>query len=142
MNNKTQEANKNNETFDDNENVQLYHGLELDDYPARGQMVFIAAVMFLASHFYAIPFIKTPLGYTTYMRLDDIMAVVLFFAVVFGAKNNYPALKTKAGKLLRLVVIGAFSLFIVTGFFSAVGKARFVMFLSCGTARPPRGSAK
>jgi O-antigen ligase len=117
MNNKIQEANESNGTFDDNDNVQLYYGSESDNCPAGGRMVFIVAAMFLASHFYAIPFIKTPFRYTTYMRLDDIMAVVLFLAVVFGAKNNYPALKTKAGKLLRLVIIGACSLSIVTAFF-------------------------
>lgn len=62
MNNKTQEANKNNETFDDNENVQLYHGLELDDYPARGQMVFIAAVMFFSQPFLCYSFHQDSIG--------------------------------------------------------------------------------
>lgn len=120
MNDEIEESNTANVAFHDDEDMLSYPGLELDDYPSAGRLVFIVAVMFLASHFYAIPFIKTPWGYTTYMRLDDIMAVLLFLFVVFGAKNNYPILKTKVGKLLGLVAITMIFSFLFGRFFGAI----------------------
>jgi O-antigen ligase len=120
MNDEVEESNITNVTSYDNEDMLSYPGLELDDYPSGGRFVFIVVVMFLASHFYAIPFIKTPWGYTTYMRLDDIMAAVLFLFVIFGAKNNYPTMKTKTGKLLGFVAIAMIVSFLYGRFFSAI----------------------
>lgn len=118
MNGEMQESNTPELTYDDNEDALLYAAAELDEEPAGGLFVFIAAAMLLASHFYALPFIKSPWGYTTHMRLDDVMTVVLFLCVFFGAKNNYPNQKTKAGRLMILIAIGVVLSYAVSKLFA------------------------
>ncbi len=60
------------DTLDTEEIMPLYSEPGVDDYPAGGNFVFAVAMVTLACHFYALPFITSPLGYITNMRIDDI----------------------------------------------------------------------
>jgi len=80
-----------------------------------GQGRYICSLALLACFYYTIPVLTTPLGYTTFLRLDD-FASLLFVLVSFTSILSRPGFPETKFLLLMLVVAALAPLSAVWGF--------------------------
>ncbi len=67
--------------------------------------LFIGVCLLLASYFYTIPVIRTPLGMTTWLRLDDLMTVFLVVTALMSTSLPPGLRRTRIGSIVTVILL-------------------------------------
>lgn len=72
-----------------------------------GRARFYMALVLLACLFYTFPVVKTPLGYTTYLRLDDFASAVFVLASIGAITNRRRSVESPVFQILLITALVA-----------------------------------
>jgi hypothetical protein len=72
---------------------------------AADRFRYVSAIVLLATYFYTIPVIKTGLGYTTYIKLDDIASLVFILSSLSAILHRARLGETRLFQLMLLALL-------------------------------------
>lgn len=70
-----------------------------------GQVQFWLAIVLLGCFYYTFPVVKTPFGYTTYLRFDDFASLFFVLVSLRGIFNRRKSIETQIFKLLMIAAV-------------------------------------
>lgn len=81
--------------------------MEMPQGLAMGRLRYWASAILLVCFYYTIPIIKTPLGYTTYVRLDDLASFFFVLVSLSAILNRDKLPETKFVPIMVIVLVFA-----------------------------------
>jgi len=79
--------------------------LEMPKAFVGGRLRYLASAVLLMCFYYTIPIIKTPFGYTTYIRLDDLASFVFVLFSLNAIFNRYKLAETEFVSIMAIVLV-------------------------------------